>query len=237
MDPYGDTSATFVHYGDQTVGGVAEDSGSNIFESPNWQLSDWAKGALQSVKDVFNGGAGELSPGAASAAGGATTAAGTAVAGGGIGGPNFLESSVPVVGSTWESIHDFSNGHWIMGTAFAAMAVLDLTGVGEVGDLALKGVLRVAQEISAKEGIYEFTAASGKTYVGQSRNIAARIQQHINSGKLLTKDIGSIRTTEVLGGKTAREIAEQRRINELGGISKLENQRNPIGPARQHLLQ
>jgi hypothetical protein len=84
------------------------------------------------------------------------------------------------------------------------------------------------------EGIYEFTAASGKTYVGQSGNIAARLEQHIASGKLFPGT--SVRTTEVLGGKAAREIAEQLRINSLGGIKYLENIRNPIGPARQYLL-
>jgi RHS repeat-associated protein len=86
----------------------------------------------------------------------------------------------------------------------------------------------------AVEGIYEFTAASGKTYVGQSRNIPARLEQHIASGKLLPGT--SVKTTEVLGGKTAREIAEQLRINSLGGIKYLENIRNPIGSTRRYLL-
>jgi len=45
-----------------------------------------------------------------------------------------------------------------------------------------------------------------------------------------------VNTTEVLGGKTAREIAEQLRINSLGGVRNLENIRNPIGAARQYLL-
>jgi hypothetical protein len=86
----------------------------------------------------------------------------------------------------------------------------------------------------ASEGIYEFTAASGRTYVGQSGTIAERLVQHTASGKLPTG--GAVNTTEVLGGKTAREIAEQLRINDLGGVRNLENIRNPIGPARQHLL-
>jgi hypothetical protein len=42
---------------------------------------------------------------------------------------------------------------------------------------------------------------------------------------------------EVLGGKTARAVAEQQRINELGGIKGLENEVNPIGPTRQHLME
>lgn len=49
-------------------------------------------------------------------------------------------------------------------------------------------------------------------------------------------------TTEVLGGKTACEIAEHQRIQELtGGVPvrncpKVANQRDPIGPNRRRLL-
>jgi RHS repeat-associated protein len=177
-----------------------------------------------------------LTTGQASAAGGGATAASTAAANHSIGAPNTAVSFIPVVGSAWESIHDFSSGHWVMGTAYAAMAVFDVTGVGEVGSLALKGGLTIVAKITAKEGIYEFTARTGETYVGQSGNIAARIQQHTSSGFLRKEDVGTLRTTQVLGGKTAREIAEQLRINKLGGIDKLANERNPIGSARQHLL-
>lgn len=47
-----------------------------------------------------------------------------------------------------------------------------------------------------------------------------------------------VNRTEVLGGKTSREIAEQQRIYSHGGIESgnLANKRNPIGPNRQHLL-
>jgi RHS repeat-associated protein len=99
-----------------------------------------------------------------------------------------------------------------------------------------KAEFKVAANLPAKEGIYEFTAASGKTYVGQSKNIVRRIEQHLKSGKLLPKDLPSVKITPVSGGKTAREIAEQLRINELGGVGNLENIRNPIGPGRSHLL-
>jgi len=94
----------------------------------------------------------------------------------------------------------------------------------------------LAAENTANEGIYEFNAASGKTYVGQSGDIATRLDQHLATGKLLPGDLPSVQTTEVLGGKTAREVAEQLRINQLGGVQNLENIRNPIGPARQYLL-
>jgi len=89
---------------------------------------------------------------------------------------------------------------------------------------------------TVSEGIYEFTASSERQYVGQSGNMPNRINQHLSTGKLLQRDISTVRTTEVLGGKTQREVAEQLRINELGGVRNLENTRNPIGPNRQHLL-
>lgn len=49
-----------------------------------------------------------------------------------------------------------------------------------------------------------------------SGNISRRLVQHVRSGKLAAADMTAVSRTEVLGGKTAREIAEQRRINELG---------------------
>jgi len=86
------------------------------------------------------------------------------------------------------------------------------------------------------EGIYEFPGRSGKKYVGQSGNIDRRLAQHERSGKLAPEMRGEVVRTPVPGGKTAREVAEQRRIDELGGLDHLENQRNPIGPNRKHLL-
>jgi hypothetical protein len=63
-----------------------------------------------------------------------------------------------------------------------------------------------------------------------------RIANHLDSGRLLPENLSTLRVTEVLGGKTAREIAEQLRINVLGGLKNLENLRNPIGPGRSNLL-
>jgi hypothetical protein len=40
----------------------------------------------------------------------------------------------------------------------------------------------------------------------------------------------------VSGGKTAGEIAEQHKIDALGGLKKLGNIRNPIGARRFHLM-
>jgi RHS repeat-associated protein len=85
-------------------------------------------------------------------------------------------------------------------------------------------------------GIYDFLAASGLRYVGQGQNVATRLAQHSASGKLPRANIIGAHTKEVLGGRTAREIAEQLRINQLGGVKHLENIRNPIGRSRHHLL-
>lgn len=91
---------------------------------------------------------------------------------------------------------------------------------------------------AVEEGIYEFTATSGRTYVGQSGRITERLAEHVQTGKGAADDVAQAVRTEVKGGKTAREIAEQRRIDELGGVKSgnLENKRNPIGPARSHLM-
>lgn len=98
---------------------------------------------------------------------------------------------------------------------------------------------KAAKEV--KEGVYEFVDSTGKPYVGQTKDIPRRIKDHIKSGKL--PEGTKVKTTEVKGGKTAREIAEHKRIQELTGgdparrspdVSSL---RDPVGPARRHLLE
>ena len=92
-------------------------------------------------------------------------------------------------------------------------------------------------------GIYTFDDLHnpGQKYVGQARNLKNRIAQHEASGR--AKDAASVITTEMPGAdKTAREIAEHLKIQELtGGVPArlsdvVSNQRDPIGPARIHLL-
>ncbi len=111
---------------------------------------------------------------------------------------------------------------------------------------AKKVLKNVAQEGAEKaatksdnvvEGIYEFTDTASKEYVGQSKNIPQRLKQHEKSGKLATGQ--KVKKTEVKGGKTKREIAEQKKIDEKGGIGSdnLSNKRNPIGEKRKHLLE
>ena len=78
--------------------------------------------------------------------------------------------------------------------------------------------------------------AGGDGYVGQSGNVWRRMREHARSRKLPQGNDASV--TRVSGGKTARETAEQHRIDAQGGIKggSLENKVNPIGPKRRHLL-
>lgn len=87
----------------------------------------------------------------------------------------------------------------------------------------------------AEAGVYEFPDARnpGKAYVGQTSNFLGRMKQHQESGRLT--DIGEVVFRPVSGGRFQREIAEQNRINELGGIERglVSNLKNPIGPKRR----
>jgi hypothetical protein len=107
--------------------------------------------------------------------------------------------------------------------------------------LVVTGVAAKSEAITVKEGIYEGSDATapGRTYVGQSENIPRRLGEHESSGRF--EPGTKVKSTEVKGGKTAREIAEQKRIDELGGVrskpgSKTSNIRNPIGNRRAHLM-
>jgi RHS repeat-associated protein len=126
-----------------------------------------------------------------------------------------------------------------VGTAF-------IPGPGEEGAATIAGNAGANEAPAAavpKEGIYEGpdATAPGKTYVGQSGNIPERLTQHGESGTGKFPAGTKVSTTEVKGGKTAREIAEQKRIDQLGGVkskpgSKTSNERNPIGPKRKDLV-
>jgi hypothetical protein len=90
-----------------------------------------------------------------------------------------------------------------------------------------------------KEGIYEFpdqTKKGNPPYVGQSGDMDAREKKHESAGR---KKPGEGTRREVLGGKTAREIAEHNRIQDLTGgqaaknSNAVANERDPIGPKRR----
>jgi hypothetical protein len=76
-------------------------------------------------------------------------------------------------------------------------------------------------------------------YVGQSGNITQRFSQHLieNGGRFTPDELNLAERFGVSGGKTAREIFEQHKIDEFpNGIADLLNKRNPIGPRRFHLM-
>jgi RHS repeat-associated protein len=137
---------------------------------------------------------------------------------------------------------------------------LDATGVGAIAGLPVGAVSTVAIVHGAavagnatknlagtalrqsKSGTYEFPDAKnpGKTYVGQSGNLGARLSEHKSSGRLAAGV--KPKTNAVPGVKTDREVAEQKRINQLGGTSnkpgsKTSNKRNPIGKKREKKIE
>jgi hypothetical protein len=63
-------------------------------------------------------------------------------------------------------------------------------------------------------------------------------RQHLieNGGRFTQEELNVAERFGVSGGKTAREIAEQQKIDEFGGIGNMLNKRNPIGPRRFNLM-
>ncbi len=99
-------------------------------------------------------------------------------------------------------------------------------------------VVQAVPNKPVNKGIYEFPdqKAGNKPYVGQSDDVPRRLGQHESAGRLTP---GTETTTPVPGGRTAREIAEHQRIQQLTGGQKaknspaVSNQRDPIGPNRR----
>jgi RHS repeat-associated protein len=87
---------------------------------------------------------------------------------------------------------------------------------------------------SIDEGVY-LIRGGGNAYVGQSGQIATRTSAHVAKGFSPQQTQNAVRL-EVLGGRTAREIAEQRALTGLGGPDAVGvlNKLNPIG-GRPHL--
>ena len=96
------------------------------------------------------------------------------------------------------------------------LGVLSTTAAGAEA-IATRGAGE-ASTVLPKEGVYEGPDATvpGRTYVGQSGDIPSRLARHEASGKFAPGT--KVSTTEVTGGKTAREVAEHNRIQNLGGV-------------------
>jgi hypothetical protein len=63
-------------------------------------------------------------------------------------------------------------------------------------------------------------------------HIARRLAQHVNSGKFTQAEVDDATISPVGGGKLGREVQEQLKIDQLGGVTNLLNEVNPIGQAR-----
>jgi hypothetical protein len=98
----------------------------------------------------------------------------------------------------------------------------------------LSGAVTAEAEV-VTEGIYVARTEVG-AYVGQSGIITTRLAQHIASGKFTSAEVNAAERMTVLGGKTAREVAEQLKIDELGGLPNLLNKVNPVGLRRVDLM-
>jgi len=146
-------------------------------------------------------------------------------------------------------------GAAIKATRATSKVISKADDVAKITDKVTEAVIKYGDDVkpalketdnfknAAKEGIYEWVDDAGKTYVGQSGDIPKRLKQHAQSGKLDGVDLTTIKTTEVVGDKTTREIAEHTRIQEITGdvaARKSEavlNKVDPIGPSRKELLQ
>jgi RHS repeat-associated protein len=126
-------------------------------------------------------------------------------------------------------------------------AATGAVGAGLVSKAAqlwkLRGLgLGVAQQLGATarlsraptEGVYVLRAGS-RRYVGQSGDLPIRSAVSAVERQLTTAPVVRI---GVAGGKTSREVAEQRVLDamRLRGVQGILNVRNPVGAARQQLL-
>jgi RHS repeat-associated protein len=198
---------------------------------------DWSEGVVASAVG------GAVTGGLAAGTGGASLAAEIAGAGlaatigGGV--TRAIETGGDPQMTVENMVGDFAAGATgaaavrVIAPAIAAAGRASVSGAATEAGAAEGGVV--------KEGIYEFfDQQAGKPYVGQSSNIPARLEQHVKAGRIASPKDAT--TKSVPGGKTAREIAEHKRIQEItGGVparmsNKVANKVDPIGPKRAHLL-
>lgn len=93
-----------------------------------------------------------------------------------------------------------------------------------------------------KSGVYQFKDKDGKIYTGQSDDVPRRIKEHEASGFKSTEEPHTVIDMPD-STKTQREIVEHKEIQKVTGgrparmaQDVVSNQRDPIGPKRQHLL-
>lgn len=147
-------------------------------------------------------------------------------------------------------VYDVQHWQWskdhALNTALDAVAFVPVVGVVKKGKKIPQALERVAQfsknlpgnTATKTEGVYVYyNRKLDAHYVGQSDDIARRLDQHIRAGNLDPNDAKKADIISVLGGKTRREIVEQFVIkyefdNILRKDGGLANKINPLGETR-----
>lgn len=147
---------------------------------------------------------------------------------------------IPLIGEVADAANGIIyayKGDW-GNAAISFAAVIPVVGeIGKVGRLATK-FTKLIDKTKGVSGVYEITTKSGKKYIGQSKDVGKRLNDHSKSAKFEGDEIVDVKVTEVKGNKVDREVFEQKQLNNAtdgdGARSvNVLNERNPIGPNRQ----
>ena len=142
---------------------------------------------------------------------------------------------IPVVGEIADGANALiylSQGDYV-NAGISAIAMIPVVGDLGKGIRLGKKLTNLIDATKGVSGVYEITTKSGKKYIGQSKNVGKRLKQHNSSAKFKSDEIVDVKVTEVKGtDRVDREVFEQRKLNDAGGIDNTLNERNPIGPAR-----
>ncbi len=123
------------------------------------------------------------------------------------------------------------------GEVFEQVTGVPAPTVKNLSKFAAKKLMRQTLKKRKKvEGVYSFKEGD-QDYVGQSKDVLKRLQQHAGKGKLTKDKAGSLKVKEVKGGTQNREVTEQSAVNKLTNdkgaeSSKVSNKKNPIGSNR-----
>ncbi|MFO0507730.1 MAG: RHS repeat-associated core domain-containing protein, partial [bacterium] len=139
------------------------------------------------------------------------------------------DSAIPVYGDFQRASYWADHNDWSRVALYGALAITDMAGITGLA----KAGLRAGARYLIKEGVYDLSTTGGR-YIGQSKNVIARVNSHFTStGKLGSKGYGEIgREYFSMPGssKLQREVYEQYRIlNKGGGVENLLNLNNPMG--------
>jgi uncharacterized protein RhaS with RHS repeats len=128
---------------------------------------------------------------------------------------------------------------WILkeagGEVFEQATGIPAPTIKNLGKTAAKQVMRKALKDRPKvEGVYKFKEGD-KDYVGQSKDVLKRLQQHERKGKFDERSAGSLEVKGVQGGKNAREQVEQKVLDKAtdGVGAKSDKVTNKVNPCRR----